>query len=212
MATIGQREKLIAIALAGEPPREIAEELREICSSKRTFKDIWDCVVPLNYHLMRFSCPSREMRPVTGMAQSDQVVGRVEVSEKLIFRTIERKLGRPFREAGPAGKEITRNFELYISVPRAGSFAMTLRLGLPQKQLVLPIIERDILQRPGEIIDTLLECLESFDNDQKGLEDLIPDPTYRRNFVALARKLAPDGDRVKVVGLDKGYAKAKKES
>ena len=31
-----------------------------------------------------------------GMAQSDEFVDRVQTSEKLILRTIERKMGRPF--------------------------------------------------------------------------------------------------------------------
>ena len=33
------------------------------------------------------------------------------------------------------------------------------------------------------------------------LKELIPDETYRRNFIGLAERLAPDGEQVKVVGL-----------
>ena len=57
-----------------------------------------------------------------GMAESDEFVDRVQTSEKLIFRTIERRMGRPFRETGRAIKKITRNFELHLSVPLRGQF------------------------------------------------------------------------------------------
>jgi hypothetical protein len=139
-----------------------------------------------------------------GMAHSEEFVGRVQTSERLIFRTIERKLGKPFREAGKAIKEITRNFELYLSAPRAASFAVTLKVGRPQKQLGLPGIERqqELLWHPDRIIDELLDCLQVFGSkDEEKLRELIPDDTYRHNFVALAEQLAPDGERVKVVGL-----------
>ena len=52
------------------------------------------------------------------------------------------------------------------------------------------------------MIDDLLACLESFGaNDEDRLKELIPDATYRRNFIGLAERLAPDGEQVRVVGL-----------
>ena len=58
-----------------------------------------------------------------------------------------------------------------------------------------------MIHDPERVIDTVLDCLQSLNNnDEKPLEQLIPDTTYRQNSIQLAKKLAPDGDRVKVVG------------
>ncbi|MGP0069162.1 MAG: hypothetical protein ACLQGP_36880 [Isosphaeraceae bacterium] len=193
-------EKLIAMGLAGDPPLEIAEELRDVLEQVNLGRHLELRGLELAPDELQMSIEGKATGH--GMAQSDEFVDRVQTSEKLLFRTIERKMGRPFRETGKAIKEITRNFELYLSVPRAASFAVTLRVGLPQKQLVFPNMEQDILNEPGKIIDDLLECLETFDaNDQERLKVLIPDEIYRRNFIGLAERLAPDGEQVRVVGL-----------
>jgi len=193
-------EKLVAAALAGDPPDEIAEELRDILEQANLQRHLALRGLELAFDEMQLSIEGKATGH--GMAQSDEFVDRVQASEKLIFRTIERKLGKPFRETGRAIKEITQNFELYLSVPRAASFAVTLKVGLPQKQMGLPTIEQELLRQPDKIIDNLLDCLQTYDKkDEAKLQDLIPDETYRRNFVALADQLAPDGERVRVVGL-----------
>jgi hypothetical protein len=192
-------EKLISAALAGDPPDEIAEELRDLLEQVHLERHLDLRGLELAPDELQMSIEGHAIG--FGLAQSDEFVDRVQTSEKLILRTIERKMGRPFRETGKAIKEIARNFELYLSVPRASSFAVTLRVGLPQKQLFLPNIEQEVLWEPGKIIDDLLECLQTFgEKDQGRLRELIPDETYRRNFVALAERMAPDGDQVKVVG------------
>jgi hypothetical protein len=193
-------EKLIATALAGDPPDEIAEELRDLLEQVNFGRHLELRGLELAPDELQISIEGKATG--YGMAQSDEFVDRVQTSEKLILRTIERKMGRPFRETGKAIKEITRNFELYLSVPRAASFAVTLRVGLPQKQLFLPNMEQELIGEPEKIIDDLLQCLETFGaKDEERLKELIPDATYRRNFIALAERLGPDGDQVKVVGL-----------
>jgi len=47
----------------------------------------------------------------------------------------------------------------------------------------------------------LLDNLELLNNGDIGaLEKQIPDAPYRRNFIALAEKLAPDGKDIRTVG------------
>jgi len=193
-------EKLVAAALAGDPPDEIAEELRDILEQANLQRHLALRGLELAFDEMQLSIEGKATGH--GMAQSNEFVDRVQTSEKLIFRTIERKLGKPFRETGRAIKEITQNFELYLSVPRAASFAVTLKVGLPQKQMGLPTIEQELLRQPDKIIDDLLDCLQSYDKkDEARFQELIPDETYRRNFIALADQLAPDGEQVRVGGL-----------
>jgi hypothetical protein len=195
-----EAEKLIATALSGDPPEEIAEELRDLLEQTNLGRHLTLKGLVLLQDEFQLSIDGRAIGH--GMAESNEFIDRVQISEKLLLRTIERKSGRPFRETGKAIKEISKGAELYVSIPRPASFAVTLRIGLPQKQLGLPTIDQEILNDPETIIDDLFDCLDSFQQkDETRLKQLIPDETYRRNFVALAERFGPDGDKVKVVGL-----------
>jgi hypothetical protein len=194
-----EAEKLIAVALAGDPPEEIAEELRDLLEQVNLGRHLALKGLVLLGDEFQFSLDGRATGH--GMAESNEFIDRVQASEKLVIRTIERKSNKPFRETGKAVKDISQHAELYLSIPRAASFAVTFRIGLPQKQLGLFASEHEIVLEPERIIDDLFDCLDSFQKkDDDRLKELIPDVTYRRNFVALAERLAPDGDRVKVVG------------
>ena len=128
-------EQLISAALAGNPPSEIADELRDL------LEDVY-----FNRHL--------ELRGVKlapgevqmmlegdgvgfGMTRSEAFIQRVNVLETMLYRTAERLLGRAFREVGRKKKKLAEAFELYLSVPRGASFAVTLKLG-QNTQMDLP--------------------------------------------------------------------------
>ena len=86
-----------------------------------------------------------------------------------------------------------------LTAPRAASFAVTFKVGYGQ-QLGLPGM--DIGE---QVVVDLLDCLEiTASSKPEELEERIPDPAYRRNFVALARRIAPDGDTVSSVGFTTG--------
>ena len=127
---------------------------------------------------------------------------QVALRAKIEAKAASSQAAEPRRPlTGRAIKGISQHAELYLSTPRAASFAVTFRIGLPQKQLGLPAMEHEIVLEPERIVDELFDCLDSFQRkDDDRLKQLIPDVTYRRNFVALAERLAPDGDKVKVVG------------
>lgn len=194
-----QAEKLIAVALSGNPHDEIADELRDMLDQVHFERHMELRGLRLAPNEVQISIAGDAVG--SGIAQSDEFVGRVQVAQKIITRTIERKLHRPFRESGNAIKEIETNYQLYLSAPRAGSFAVTLRVGLPDDQPFLAGMEDAAPPSPGDTVHAVLECLEAFNSGQdERLRELIPEPDYHRNFVALARRLAPDGERVKLVG------------
>lgn len=195
-----EAERLVATALGGDPPDEIAEELRDIFEQANLIRHLELKGLVLSSDEFQLSLTGKSVG--YGMAESNEFVDRVQAYEKLLTRTIERLSGRPFREAGKAIKEHSRHAELFLSTPRAASFAVTFRLGVPNKQMMLPIVETEIYNDPEAIIDDLFNCLTCLERgDEEGLGELIPDATYRRNFTALAAKLSPDGDKVKMVGL-----------
>jgi hypothetical protein len=188
-------EQLISTALAGNPPSEIADELRDL------LEDVY-----FNRHL--------ELRGVKlapgevqmmlegdgvgfGMTRSEAFIQRVNVLETMLYRTAERLLERPFREAGRKIKKLAKDFELYLSVPRSASFAVTLKLSQSNQPDLPGVDDSKSKNTMKELLDNL-EILNK--GDIRALEKRIPDEPYRRNFIALAERLSPDGSDIRTVG------------
>lgn len=191
-----EAEKLISIALIGEPPYEIAEELRNLLEQVNFERHLRLEKVDLTSAEFQLSIFGSAVG--YGIAQSEVFIERIKDIERLIFRTVERKLGRAFRERGATVQSIQDSYSLYLSAPRAGSFSINLRLG---RQMELPGFEFDI---SGEVVDEVIECFDLLNSGREDdLKHKIPDETYFQNFVGLAKRIAPDGDKVKMVGLTK---------
>lgn len=186
-------EKLLARALSGDPPPEIASELRDLYEQVNLQRHLKVRGVVLGHREFQMSITGNAVG--LGVADSEVFVGRVQDLEKLIHRTAERQASRPFRERGRRVKSLAEDMTVYLSVPRAASFAVTFRLGHPQ-QLTFPGMD------PAEaVIQELLECIEALGAGQfQQFEQRIPDPAYRRNFLALAKRIAPDGEAVRAIG------------
>ena len=133
------------------------------------------------------------------MAKSDLVFDKLSTFEKLTLRTAERKLGKPFRSKGDVSKVIKMNFQPYLSVPRAASFAFTIRIGMPSEQLKLDGAGFD---SSTEIIEELVENINLVNQGEfEQLKIKITDETYLKNFISLSKELAPDGEEVNLIGL-----------
>lgn len=185
-----EAERLIAVALAGSPPNEIAEELRDLLEQVYFQRHLELRGVSLSPNEFQMSIAGDEVG--YGMANSGEFLKRVSNTETLIYRTAERKRGRPFREKGRVQKELKQEFELFVSVPRAASFAITLKLGGTIDQLGL---------FSDEVIDELFSCIELFNaKKEEELKKRIDNDAYYVNFKGIAKQIAPDGKRVKMVG------------
>jgi len=190
-------EQLIASALSGNPPSEIAEELRNLLEDvyfQRHLRIRGVSLAPGDFQMML------EGNAVGfGIARSDAFVQRVKDLETILYRTAERRLGMEFREAGRRRKDLVQSLELYLSVPRAASFAVTLRLG-----------KSDQLSLPGTDLSeaTMNDVLDGIAminaNDFDSLQQVITDESYRNNFIGLVERLAPDGIDIKTVGFTSG--------
>ena len=188
-----EAEKLVAKALAQDPPEEMAEELRDLMEQIQFRRHLELKGVALQPDEMQLSLTGDSVG--YGVVNADEFSARVNDLSRLLHRIVERKHNRRFRERGPSGKDIRDYYPALVSVPRAASFSVTLKLGQP-KQLVLPGI-RDI----GDVIDEFMSLMELV-NDTKiaEIKERISDPAYTRNFLGLAKKIAPDGNRIRQVG------------
>lgn len=190
-----EAEKLISIALYGEPPFEIAEELRNLLEELYFQRHLQLQGITLSPTELQLVIAGRGIG--YGMAKSVEVINRLNVFEKITLRTVERKMGKPFREKGSIAKEIKINFQQYLSPARAASFAFTIRLGGASDQLEIPGFES-----AAGIIDDIIDNISLVNQANfEILKEKIKDEIYFKNFVGLSKELAPDGKEINLVGL-----------
>lgn len=186
-----EAEKLVCAALLGNPPEQIAEELRDVLEQINFRRHLTLRGVELRPDEVQMSIAGHAVG--YGVAPADAFLKRVGNTETLLYRTAERKRRQPYRDSGRRNKSLTESLQLYLSVPRAASFAITLKVG---RQLELPSISIG-----EEVIDEFLDCLEIYSQgDDERLRDRIADEAYYRNFIGLARTIQPDGARIGIVG------------
>ena len=127
---------------------------------------------------------------------------RASSFQTMIYRIAQRKLNLPY--SGGVPSEIRNSFQAFISAPQVGSFTVSLRIGYANQQRAflgfLPF---------GEVLNEFMDLMDMVSRaDISEIEDRIPDAAYQRNFLGLAKKIAPDGDRISGVGfttLNDGY-------
>lgn len=191
---IRDAEKLISLGLSGEPPDEIADELRDLLQQVNFFRHLELHGLRLSSNELQLSLTGNEVGH--GLIKSDEFLNRIEIIEKLAYRTADRFRGKPFNDRGRPIKSNVLNFQPYLSVPRAASFAITIRFGQEAEQQTFQGMDTQ-----SALIRDILKNIQLINEDSYDqLNDSIKDESYRRNFIALTKQLAPDGDRIKLVG------------
>jgi len=196
-----EAEQLIAFALSGMPPDDLAEELRDMSEEVNFERHLKLRGIDLEPNEFQMSIAGDIIS--FGLAPIDEFIDRIKTTETLIYRTAERKQKLDFKESGHIHKSVKRGLKLFVSVPRAASFAITFRIGRDDNQPLLPDASFDFSQ---QVIDELITCFDLINRNQEEiLKEKIPQKPYYRNFIALAKKIAPDGHNVKMVGFTSKY-------
>jgi hypothetical protein len=188
-----EAEKLINRAMAGNPPSDIADELRDLLEQVTFQRHLTLRGVALGEDEIQMVIAGQAVG--FGVVPADQFLDRIRSTEALLYRTAARKQNKPYRDGGRRDSRLAQNTELYLSVPRAASFAVTLRVG-GSLEPSLPGLS------PNQaIIDEVLDCLQLYtQGNETQLKERIKDEAYYVNFVSLARTLQPDGAKVSMVG------------
>ena len=187
-------ERLVAQGLADDAPPSVAEELRDLMEQVHFRRHLLLRGVTLGDDELQMSLAGQGVG--FGVVSGAEFLQRVEDTSRVIYRIAERRRSLPFRETGRMRKSVSEDYELYVSVPRAASFAVTLKLGRPTQQERMP----ELVDTP-DIVDEFMDLMTLVDHaDYKTIQERIPDQAYRTNFLQLAKKLAPDGDEVRLVG------------
>ncbi|MHA1942674.1 MAG: hypothetical protein ACXADW_23640 [Candidatus Hodarchaeales archaeon] len=188
-------ERLIANALAGDPPDDIAEELRDLLEQVNFLRHLQLKGIILSDDELQLSISGKDVG--YGFAEGEEFIRRIDFMEKLVFRTAERIAEKPYRMAGRTDKKVLKNIGFYISIPRAASFVVTIRLSKQQHEMEFPGVGQ-----PEKVIDNIIQTLTLYnENKERQLKNLIADDNYYDNFIVLANKIAPDGEKVNQVGI-----------
>ncbi|MBK5276936.1 MAG: hypothetical protein JJE30_18070 [Desulfuromonadales bacterium] len=189
-----EAEKLISLALWGNPPINIAEELRDLLETVQFSRHLETKGMELAGSEFQMSLSGKAIGH--GVISSKEFIDRVDFVEKLLFRTAERKKGKPFKERGRKEAGMKEDLQLFLSAPRAASFAITFKFGQSKDQPHLPEIDPAIV-----VVDEVLECVKLVNegNDAE-LKTRINDEAYLQNFLALTKQIAPDGNQITQVG------------
>lgn len=187
-------EQLIAKALSRNPPHEIADELRDLLEQVYFRRHLGLRGIALEEDELQMSLAGSSVG--FGVIDSNEFLNRVQSASVMLTRIVERKQKKPFREKGPAKKALKESYSLYLSTPRAASFAVTMKLGRPTINSTFPGFSDSMV-----IVNEFMELLNYIERgDQEAIVHAIPEKAYRTNFVHLARRLAPDGNNIKLVG------------
>jgi len=187
-----EAERLISLALSGDPPSEIADELRDLLEQVNFSRHLELRNIAIEKSELQLSLAGNEIGH--GWALSEIFIERVKDFERVIYRTVERLLGQPFREHGSTNSDIQSGYNLFLVAPRPGSFTVTLRLG---RQMQLPGMDLS-----EQVIDEIMECFKLIgEGKENSLQERITEEPYYQNFLGLAKRIAPDGEKVSQVGL-----------
>ena len=188
-------EKMVALGLAGNPPEEIANELRDLYEDVNFFRHLELKNTELDSSEFLLSFSGNEVG--FGKINSREFLNRYEAIEKLTYRTAERTLNISYRSGSKIEENIKNLFEPFFSVPMAASFAVVIKLGKQTNQTEM--FEDKKIQE--KVIDEMIDCVELINKaDYTGLKAKINDENYYENFVSLTKILAPDGDRIRQTG------------
>ena len=182
---------LAAKGLALDPYPEIAEELFDVLEQANFERHLALRGIVLASDEIQVSLAGREVG--FGFVDQSEITARTDDLWKLMQRIAERREGSAFRESNSSRKN---SYRLYASVPRAASYAVTLRLGASSSQFSMAGMEG-----PDAILDEFMDLMRLLNNSEhEELQRRIPDDAYFRNFMALSKKIAPDGERIRQVG------------
>ena len=191
---LAQAEKMIAFGLCGDPPEDIANELRDLLEKVNFNRHLLLRGVELQENEMQLSLSGPEAG--CGVIKAEEFLSRFDAIRKMAYRIAERKRNLPFRKHGQVSRELRQQMEPWLSVPRAASYAVTIRFGRN--------IENDLFDDVSakNVISEILYGMNVVQEKKLDmLKERIAKDDYFINMLALVKELAPDNENINFVGI-----------
>ena len=184
-----EAEKIAAKALAQDPHPEIAEELYDVLDRVRFHRHLEVRGVVLGSNEMQMSLAGRDVGH--GVINPIELADRVPAAAMLIQHT-----ANFLRDESLPKIPAAMQSNVYQTVGRAASYAVTLRLALSAEQVDMPGIDV-----PNQVFSEVLRMVRMVDQSAEGdLQQEIKDAAYLARFMSLAKKVAPDGENISQIG------------
>ena len=185
-------EKLASKALAGDPPSDVAWELREVLEQAMLQGHLRLDGIELADDELQMSLAGASIGH--GLAPIDDFVKRANGMRKLIQKVWNYVNAQEQSENGSPKSRRSVSPDIFISPIRTGSVAVTLKVGGPR--------QTDFVQvGGGGVVGPTLDVIETVaTSDVEELAAAYPEDTYRRELVRLVSDIAPDGIKVTQVG------------
>lgn len=186
-------QRLVAKGLSGYPPPRAEQELKDLYEQINFESHLTVRDDPLTSAEMQLSISGDSVG--YGRVSYSAFDDRMHAVISMIDRTLQRLTGEPYRRKRRA-TGASRSFTPLISAPRAGSFSITIEVVQQASG------QHTFLTSGEQVIDEVVEGVRQVQDKQ--LDELkmhINNDDYFVHFIASAQQLAPDGERVKLVGL-----------
>ena len=185
-------QRLIFEGLTGYPPATVERELKHLYEQVDFENHLKTHGVILDDADLQLALRGNAVG--SGMIFYSQFVKRIDATFAVLDRTTQRLMGREYQRTGRPPK-LFRPFTNTLSVPREGSFAVTIRLAFEDnQQLPMLITASQVIEEFLAGVDLINEANES------ELKERIKQDGYYRNFVSLVKSMAPDGERIGFIG------------
>jgi hypothetical protein len=186
-----EAEKMVAFGLTGDPPEQIAHQLRELFDLISFGRHLSLVGARLDDDEFKFVIHGPAI--ASGWGKTSEVAPRLEIVQELYTRTMEREQGNAYRTSKNTADSVG---SIYLGPSMAASYGIILKITRPfEDETLFPYTA------PTKYLDNLLENVELLNEGRyDDLHDKLPDESYYTNFITKARNLAPDGDNVKLVG------------
>ena len=133
-----------------------------------------------------------------GTGPLDLILEKASGFRSLLYRFAEWVGKYPFRLHGNPPKELSELVQARATEPAPGSYRLEIRLTEP--------LQREIFEpsrvQPEAVSDALFKFFDLLTvGDLRQLEELIPEPNYRKALLELTRNVSPRGKRIKEIGI-----------
>lgn len=185
--------------LSSEPPLEkwADKQLRlllQVVSDERTIADS----LGRKYSGESITVALRGGEIGIGTGPLDLVLEKAAGFRSLLYRFAEWTGKYPLRKQGNPPKAVMELIQARAMEPTVGSYRLEIKLTEPS-QLEMFSTGR---VKPEAISDAMFQFLDSLvRGNTSELEQLVPQPEYRRAFLELTRNIAPGGKRLSEVGI-----------
>lgn len=187
-------ERLVATGLQGSPSQKTRKDLYKLLDDIRYGLSVAEPVVELDEAALDMRLYGDRVR--WGSAPLKAVFDRLDNLSRLFFRTYQRLCSQPYQDGRKKSTFVTP-YSINVAISAPASFGVTMKLTREPGES-LPLI--DISAQ--KIFDDVISGIELIDKGEvEILKEKISDESYLTNFITLAGEIAPDGQRINMVGL-----------